>query len=76
MKITKIAVIIGLLEAGLGFVLWTGILSPYVIFVTRMTMEQYVSWLIMQAFLVPPAAVLVVKITNKVTRSVSRKLDR
>jgi len=74
MKITKIGIIIGLIEAGLGFVLWTGMLSPYMIFVTRVTTEQYASWLFMQAFIVPPVAVIVVKITNKATKFALRKL--
>lgn len=57
-----------LLEAILGFILWTGILTPYVLFVTQMTVGQYVSWLLMQAVIVPPVAVVVLRITNKVTK--------
>jgi len=57
-----------LVEAVLGFVLWTAILTPYVIFVTKLSLEQYLSWLIMEAIIVPPAAVVVVKITNWLTK--------
>lgn len=56
------------LEAIIGFVLWTGILTPYVIFVTQMTLGQYLSWLLMQAVVVPPVAVVVLRITNAVTK--------
>lgn len=63
LKIKKV-----ILEAIIGFVLWTGILTPYVIFVTQMTLGQYLSWLLMQAVIVPPVAVVVLRITNAVTR--------
>lgn len=63
LKIKKV-----ILEAIIGFVLWTGILTPYVIFVTQMTLGQYLSWLLMQAVVVPPVAVVVLRITNAVTR--------
>jgi len=59
-----------LLEAFLGFVLWTGILTPYVVFITQMTLEQYLSWLLMQAVIVPPVAIIVLRITNYVTMKV------
>ena len=57
-----------LLEAVLGFVLWTGILTPYVLFVTQMTVNQYLSWLLMQAIIVPPVAIAVLRVTNYVTK--------
>ena len=52
-------------EAVLGFVLWTIFLSPYMILVTRVSPEQYIAWLVMQAVLVPPIAVLVYRITKR-----------
>lgn len=55
-------------EALIGFVLWTAILTPYVLFVTQMTFNQYLSWLLMQAIIVPPVAVVVLRITNRFTR--------
>jgi len=56
------------LEAVLGFVLWTSILSPYMLLVIGMTSVQYSAWLLMQAVIVPPVAVVVVRITNAVTQ--------
>ena len=56
-----------LLEAVIGFALWTAILTPYVLFVTQMTLNQYLSWLLMQAVIVPPVAVVVLRITNFAT---------
>jgi hypothetical protein len=57
-----------LVEAGIGFTLWTGILSPYVLLVTHMSTEQYLSWLFMEALIVPPVAVIVIKVTNYLTQ--------
>ena len=57
-----------LLEAVLGFALWTGILTPYVLFVTQMTVNQYLSWLLMQAIIVPPVAIAVLRVTNYFTK--------
>lgn len=56
-----------LLEALVGFSLWTGILTPYVLLVTQMSLGQYLSWLLMQAVIVPPVAVVVLRITNFAT---------
>ena len=53
-----------LLEAVLGFILWTLFLTPYMIFVVRTSLEQYILWLGMQACLIPPLAPLVFKITK------------
>jgi membrane protein DedA with SNARE-associated domain len=57
-----------LIEAFCGFVLWTGLLTPYMIFVMATTVEQYLSWIIMQAVVVPPVSVAVINITNKIVR--------
>ena len=55
-------------EAGTGFVLWTLFLTPYMVLVTRVSLGQYISWLVMQAVLVPPIAVLVYRITNRLCK--------
>lgn len=60
------------LEALIGFVMWTSILTPYVLLVTNMTMPQYLSWLVMQAVIVPPVAVVVVRATNWLTKRLSK----
>jgi len=56
-----------LIEALLGFTLWTAFLTPYMLFVMRVDMGQYVAWLVMQAVLVPPIAIVVIRATNRVT---------
>ena len=52
-----------LLQAVVGFVLWTGFLTPYMLLVTRVTFDQYLFWLLMQAILVPLIAPLVFRVT-------------
>jgi membrane protein DedA with SNARE-associated domain len=52
-----------LLQAVVGFALWTGFLTPYMLFVTRVTFEQYLFWLLMQAILVPLIAPIVFRAT-------------
>ncbi len=47
-----------LVEAIVSFIFWTGALTPYMLFVTCMTLEQYTTWLIMQAVLMPPLSIL------------------
>jgi membrane protein DedA with SNARE-associated domain len=54
-----------LLQATVGFVLWTGFLTPYMLFVTRLTFDQYLFWLLMQAILVPLIAPIVFRATIK-----------
>jgi hypothetical protein len=57
-----------IVEAVVGFVLWTAILTPYVLLVTLMTLSQYLSWLLMQTIIVPPVAIVVVRVTNRFTK--------
>lgn len=45
-----------LAKALAGFIFWTVVLTPYMLFVVRVTFEQYVSWIGMQFILVPPLA--------------------
>lgn len=52
-----------LLQAIVGFALWTGFLTPYMVFVTRVTFDQYLFWLLMQAILVPLIAPIVFRAT-------------
>ncbi len=70
MKITKKKLTIVLMQALLGFVLWTIFLSPYVLLITKMTIDQYVTWLIMQLVLATPLSVVVIRITNYFTKKV------
>lgn len=55
-----------LIEALCGFVFWTLFLTPYMVFVTKMSLEQYISWIGMQLILVPPISIVVMYLTNKV----------
>ena len=50
-----------LVEALAGFIFWTVALTPYMLFVVKVTFEQYVSWIGMQLILVPPIAPLSVR---------------
>lgn len=61
MKIKEI-----LLEAVIGFIFWTLFLTPYMVIVVKTTTTQYISWLGMQAILVPIIAPVVFWITKKV----------
>jgi hypothetical protein len=54
-----------ILSAVIGSVVWTLALTPYVIFAVGMTLEQYLSWLLMEFILVPPIAPLVFWVTEK-----------
>jgi len=71
--ITKKTLVKFAIEAFCGFVLWTLALTPYMIMVTKVTFEQYISWVIMEAVLVPPIAIIVVNATNWIVKKV---LDR
>jgi hypothetical protein len=45
-----------IISAVLGAILGTIIMTPYVLLVTKMTIEQYKSWVVMEFILVPPVA--------------------
>jgi hypothetical protein len=55
-----------IVEALLGFIMWTGFLTPYMILVTGLSIGQYLYWVLMQAILVPPLSIVVINITNKI----------
>ena len=57
-----------LIEGLCGFGMWSTLLTPYTWFVMHTSLAQYEAWLIMEAVIVPPIAVLVVNVTNKVVR--------
>ena len=57
-------------EALMGFILWTLLLTPYMLWVTNLTWDQYCSWLVMQAVIIPWMSVIVITITNKVVKLV------
>ena len=45
-----------LVEALAGFIFWTVALTPYMLFIVKVTFKQYLSWIGMQLILVPPLA--------------------
>ena len=47
-----------------GAVLWTIFLTPYVLIVSNLTLEQYISWVIMEFSLVPVIAPIVFFLTE------------
>ena len=70
MKFNKEQVKKVLLDAFIGFILWSLFLTPYVILVVKSTFEQYLWWLLMEVILVPPIAPIVIKITLWVEKKV------
>jgi hypothetical protein len=57
-----------IVEALVGFVLWTIFLSPYMIFVTGLTFGQFLRWMLMQMVISPPIAVMVVNVANRAVK--------
>ena len=45
-----------LVEALAGFIFWTVALTPYMLFIVKVTFKQYLGWIGMQLILVPPLA--------------------
>lgn len=67
-KIAKFSI-----EAVCGFVLWTIFLTPYMLFVMRVSGSQYLSWLVMQLIIVPPVAIPVINITNWMVKRLTKQ---
>jgi len=59
-----------LLQSICGFILWTGGLTPYMLFVVRVNMTQYLKWVSMQIIIVPLFSILAVNLTNKIVRKI------
>jgi len=59
-----------ILQAFLGFILWTLFLTPYMLLVVQVSIDQYLAWLVMQLVIVPPVAVIVVRITNWIVKKI------
>lgn len=53
-----------LIEGVIGCILWTILLTPYMLLVTRMTTMQYLSWVLMEVILIIPLAPVVFRITK------------
>ena len=56
-------------DAIFSFIYWTVALSPDMIFVVKISLDQYIAWIAMQAILVPPLgaifSILVRKLKSK-----------
>lgn len=53
-----------LIEGVIGCILWTILLSPYMLFITKMTAIQYMLWIVMEIILIIPLAPIVFRITK------------
>ena len=53
-----------IVEALMGALAWTLLLTPYTVIVMKVTLEQYLWWLLMEFTLVPPCAPIVYRLTN------------
>lgn len=63
-----------LVQAIMGFILWTLILTPYMFLVTGITFDQYMFWLLMQGIIVPPTSIMVAHFTDKVYSKILKKM--
>jgi len=60
-----------LISSIVGAITWTALLTPYVVFITKMTWTQYLSWLGMQFILVPLISPIVFWITERTLKRFS-----
>jgi len=63
-KISKASIKKLVIESIAGACLWTVLLTPYMLLVTKVTTEQFLSWLLMEFILIPPLAPIVFRITS------------
>jgi len=54
-----------IVDAIVSFIYFTATLTPYMIFIVKTTLEQYLAWLVMQAVLVPPLGAIFSIIARK-----------
>lgn len=57
-----------IIEAISGCILWTFLLTPYMIWITKMTTAQYLSWIVMEIILILPLAPVVYRITKLIKK--------
>ena len=64
-----------IIQSVAGFILWTALLTPYMLFVVKTNLVQYLKWGLMQLIIVPPCSIIVVNITNWiVNKTIKEKL--
>lgn len=62
-----------LIEAVAGFVFWTGILTPYMVFIVGTNVEQYLKWVGMQLIIVPVLSPLSLMFMNWAVKILRKK---
>lgn len=62
-----------LVQAIMGFFLWTLILTPYMVIVIGITFDQYILWLLASVLISPPASIIVAYFTDKVYSKLLKK---
>lgn len=56
-----------------GFILWTALLTPYMVFIVKVDVSQYMKWGLMQLIIVPPVSVVVVNATNWIVKKIIKE---
>jgi len=64
-----------LIQSFAGCILWTIFLTPYMLFIIGISIQQYVSWFSMQWVLVPFIAPVVIYLTSKIETRIMRKIS-
>jgi hypothetical protein len=54
------------IDAVVAFIFYTATLTPYMLFIVKTTFDQYLTWLVMQAILVPPLGAIFAMIVRKI----------
>lgn len=55
-------------DAVISFFYWTIALTPYMLFIVKTSMDQYIAWVGMQAILVPPLGAVFSIIARKLKK--------
>lgn len=55
-----------LVDALVAFIFYTLALTPYMVLIVRMDLTQYLAWIVMQIFLVPPLGAIFAWICRKI----------
>lgn len=64
------------MEGVIGCILWTILLSPYMLLITKMTTIQYILWIIMEIVLIIPLAPIVFRITKYLMKQLRDDNDK
>lgn len=65
-----------LMEGVIGCILWTILLSPYMLLITKMTAIQYILWIVMEIILIIPLAPIVFRLTKYIMKQVRDDNDK